>query len=72
MAARARFARTNGISLRTATDTHLIDLSECREYLLSRYEAGGVHKKSELNRLDATLNEVSDKVSKAIKKAPTK
>jgi len=68
MAARALFARTNGLSLRQATISHLVKLSESREYQCSRYGAETTESLSQPNRLAATLTEIGDKVAKALKK----
>ena len=67
MAVRALFARTSGLDLRKATVLHLIEISESREYLRSRYGAENPGTGSQLHRLAATLREVSEKVAKTIK-----
>ena len=73
MAARARFARDNGLVLRRATVLHLNELSRSREYLISRYGPDMNSSLSQLNRLWATLKEVSEKVAKIMgEKAATK
>lgn len=67
MEARASFAHTSGLNLRKATVRHLIDISLSREYVVSRYGAELTHPGSPLNRIAATLREVSEKVAKTIK-----
>ena len=68
MAARALFTRKSDLVLRKGTVEHLIKLSEWREYLMSRYAADPPSRMSPPNRIDATLREVSQKVSKAVTK----
>jgi len=66
MAPRALFARTSGLGLRKATIKHLHELSETREYLVSRYGPERCGSLSQLNRLGATLNEVAEKVTAVV------
>lgn len=66
MAPRALFARMSGLDLKKATLEHLHELSETREYLISRYGPELSGSLSQLNRLAATLNEVAQKVSAVI------
>ena len=65
--ARADLARKDGLTLRKRTIEHLQSLSTAREYLVSRYapELAKTMSMSQLNRLEATLDEVAGKVSKA-------
>jgi hypothetical protein len=65
MAPRTLFARTS-LSLRQDTISHLFAISESREYLVSRYGAEAPSSLSQLNRLEATLNEVGDKVRRTV------
>ena len=50
------------LRLRKLTLQHLRQISLSREYLVSRYQPSG-SKLSELNRLEATLNEIARKIS---------
>lgn len=61
VAARANLASELGLKLRKRTLQHLGALRESREYLVSRY---GVETRSlsQVNRLIATLEELSEKV----------
>ncbi len=63
--ARADLARKEGLTLRKRTIEHLQSLSTAREYLVSRYAPELAKTMSQLNRLEATLDEVASKVSKA-------
>ena len=63
--ARADLARKDGLTLRKRTIEHLQSLSTAREYLVSRYAPELAKTMSQLNRLEATLDEVAGKVSKA-------
>jgi hypothetical protein len=67
MEARASFADKSGLNLRKGTIQHLIQMSKSREYVMSRYGAELTHPGSPLNRIAATLREVSEKVAKTIK-----
>jgi HEPN domain-containing protein len=62
---RTQLAVTAKLGLRKRTVTHLLMLSETREYLVTRYDPAA-SAASELNRLAATLAEVADKVAKWI------
>ena len=70
MAPRALFARTSGLDLKKATIKHLCELSETREYLVSRYGPERSGSLSQLNRLAATLNEVAEKVTAFVDRDP--
>lgn len=59
---RTELALGEGLQLRKRTVQHLQTLSETREYLLTRYDPAA-SAASELNRLVATLTEVSEKVT---------
>lgn len=65
---RSRLAQEHGLKLRHGTAAHLERMTDCREYLVARYDPGmaGV---SQLNRLEATLNEVAGKVVKIVAQA---
>jgi hypothetical protein len=52
----------NALRLRKKTAKHLIDMTDRREYLISRYAPELTSQHTELNRLQATLNEISTKV----------
>lgn len=55
------------LALRARTAQHLRSLSVSREYLTTRYDPG-VSDASHINRLNASLNEVSQKVTARIRK----
>jgi hypothetical protein len=59
-----RITLTNdfGLALRAKTVRHVKELTESREYLLHRYDPEASLKVSQLNRLIATMQEVSCKV----------
>ena len=61
LAARAERAIASGLVLRKRTAEHLRKMTEDREYLVSRYGPEMTSTLSELNRLMATLEEVSKK-----------
>ena len=61
---RRGLAIDGGLELRKNTADHLKDLSEAREYLIMRYGPEIADKVSPLNRLNATLREVAEKVTK--------
>jgi hypothetical protein len=56
--------------LRELTLKHLGELSESREYLVTRYGPELASTASQINRLTATLGEVAKKVGAAMKKPP--
>ena len=58
-------ARELGLVLRKRTREHLHAMSQSREFLVTRYVPSGTSL-SEINRLQATLTEVAQKVSGAI------
>ena len=62
---RADAARAAGLILRQRTYEHLVSLSSSKEYRVSRYEPSGLYTASELNRLTATLDEVTHKTALA-------
>jgi hypothetical protein len=62
LASRTRHAAGARLILRQRTERHLESLFEDREYLASRYDPTRAAR-SELNRLQATLKEVSGKVN---------
>jgi hypothetical protein len=67
LARRRRLAADEGLSLRKKTAAHLAHLSEAREYLIMRYGPEMAGKVSHLNRVQATLREVGDKVANYIR-----
>lgn len=54
--------------LRSRTAAHLIAMVKTREYLVSRYETDQASTLSQINRLQATLEEISSKVGKKLKR----
>lgn len=64
--ARAELAIAGGLTLRKRTIEHLRNLSSAREYLVSRYAPELADTLSEINRLEATLGEVANKVCGAL------
>lgn len=67
---RAQLAAEKGLRLRQRTATHLIRLSEQRDYLVVRYGPEQFSELSEINRMFATLKEVAAKVRAAILEQP--
>lgn len=70
LAQRAVMATEKGLRLRVKTQAHLRQIHDQREYLVARYgpeQTGGL---SELNRMSATLKEVSTKVRAAFRIQP--
>ena len=65
LAARADLAVQIGMVLRKRTREHLHAMSQSREFLVTRYVPRGTSL-SQINRLQATLSEVAQKVSAAI------
>lgn len=65
LAARLELTDRYGLVLRQKTRGHLAAISENREYLISRYQPKAA-KLSQLNRLQATLLEVREKVLKKL------
>jgi len=63
LAARTDLALGAGLRLRRRTILHLKSISETREYLITRYGPEMTGTASQLNRLSATVREVSSKVS---------
>jgi len=61
-AKRADLAINAHLKLRKRTEQHLRSISERREYLATRYDPAS-KQMSEINRLDATLVEIAQKVS---------
>lgn len=56
-----------GMKLRKRTITHLGTMTSSREYLLARYQPSAQKSLSQINRLLATLRDVEEKVTKAMK-----
>ena len=69
LAKRTRLALDASLVLRKRTIDHLESLSRTREYLVTRYDPTQPTA-SQLNRLAATLSELSDKVNSRIKRRP--
>lgn len=63
---KARHASEHGLVLRMKTLEHLRTLTDKREYLVTRYDVAQLATATQINRLDATLEEVFRKVSLAI------
>ena len=70
LAARTERAIASGLVLRKRTAEHLRKMTEVREYLVSRYGPEMTSTLSELNRLTATLEEVSRKTKLRIGLVP--
>lgn len=70
LAKRTEVAVTKGLKLKIKTHAHLLRLNEQREYLVIRYGPERVSGLTELNRVFATLKEISAKVSAAILSQP--
>jgi HEPN domain-containing protein len=62
LASRTKFALSAKLTLRKRTLSHLESLSKTREYLTTRYDPAA-SASSQLNRLEATLSEVAEKVT---------
>lgn len=60
---RADAAAAAGLRLRKRTHEHLDSLSASREYLITRYCPEGLESASQINRLTATLDEVTHKTA---------
>jgi len=58
------------LKLRKKTALHLAEMTARREYLISRYAPDMTAQHTELNRLQATLNEVSTKTRKLFQSTP--
>ena len=65
---RGHFAKARGLQLRQRTAEHLDTLVEKREYLMARYEPHAPSNISSCTRLEATLSEVSVKVTKMLRR----
>ena len=70
LAQRTAMATQKGLCLRAKTQAHLLKIHDQREYLVVRYGPEQVGGLSELNRMFATLKEVSTKVRTAILNQP--
>jgi hypothetical protein len=66
LTSRRTLAAGAGLHLRKKTSRHLDAVSEAREYLVMRYGPEMTGAASQPNRLEATLNEVAEKVSKQV------
>lgn len=67
---RVRLARDKKLVLRQKTYDHIVSLNSSREYLTSRYAPEMTTRQSEVTRLNATLIELSKRLS--IQKTPIK
>jgi hypothetical protein len=63
---RAKLALDAKLVLKKKTADHLISITEKREYVVSRYDAGTEAELSKISRLTATLEEISAKVTATI------
>lgn len=70
LAERTDLALASGLRLRLRTATHLKALAENREYLVTRYGPELSGTISQINRLEATLAEVSRKVTEMLSAEP--
>lgn len=68
---RAEAAAAVGLQLRKRTHEHLVSLSASREYLITRYCPEGLDSASQINRLTATLTEVTHKTGVTGAKFPS-
>ncbi len=71
LAARTNLVLEAGLQLRSRTAAHLLLLSETREYLVSRYDPA-ISSASQINRLEATLDEIAKKVALSIESQTTR
>ncbi len=70
LALRSELVQQSGLTLRKRTAAaHLEALAKTREYLVTRYDPELVKAASHINRLMATLEEVSQKTTERIGKA---
>jgi hypothetical protein len=72
LGARCDVALAAGLTLRKRTCEHLVSLSSSREYLVSRYSPSDLDNASQINRLTATLAEVTHKTAVASAAIPSK
>jgi len=63
LAERTKLAIASGLQLRKRTMAHLIEMTDSREYVETRYSPDGVETFSQINRVQATLDEVANKVT---------
>ncbi len=68
---RADAAKAAGLILRQRTHEHLVSLSSSKVYRISRYQPSELETASELNRLTATLDEVTHKTALAAAAVPS-
>lgn len=71
LGSRADAAAAAGLKLRKRTYEHLVSLSASREYLVTRYCPDGLESTSQINRLTATLAEVTHKTGVASASLPS-
>ncbi len=67
---RTEIAVAKGLMLKVKTHAHLLRLNDQREYLIVRYSPEQLDSLSELNRVFATLREISGKVTAIILSQP--
>ena len=72
LAERGDLAISSGLVLRKRTLTHLYELSSGREYLITRYGPELSGSWTQINRLIATLDEITIKVSSALTSPKTR
>ncbi|MCA1494649.1 hypothetical protein I6F11_27630 [Ensifer sp. NBAIM29] len=68
IAERSRRAVDAGLVLRKRTTKHLETLTSNREYLVARYGPDGATTLSQVNRVMATLEELSQKVAQVVER----
>jgi hypothetical protein len=66
LALRIARARHHGLVVRKRTEAHLAALTSGREYILARYAPGEMERPSPINRIEATLSEIGNKVRKRV------
>jgi hypothetical protein len=66
LAQRSARAANCGLKLKKLTASHLATMTKTKEYQISRYEIEPPSTVSQLNRLESTLREVSEKVEAAV------
>ena len=60
---KAELAREHGLQLRKKTHAHLVELSGNREYQAVRYDTAMLPRLTQINRLEATRDELAAKVT---------
>ena len=67
LSARAQQAVAKGLTLRKLTARHLASMTGGREYVVVRYSPDLLSSMSQINRLDATLDELAEKITAKMK-----